>query len=167
MEDASKGGFLRGDNGLLVTVLENAPSTRAVTAPTTLQVQTYNWEYTPTTDMPYGRPINRECISVGVVLDEQSPSEAKGYFLNQNYPNPFASETRIEFNLPYPQEARLIFCDALGKVLHTVEGDYGAGKNAVAIRRESLPATQGGVLFYRLETATYTSNVLKMTLVDL
>lgn len=163
---AEKGGFFAGDNGLTVTVVEKDPKTREVSAPANIAVLPFNWEYTNTDHMPFGHPLNADCFSIGgVVSSSNEVTNHQGYTLYQNYPNPFADNTIIEFVLPSAQQARLVFCDVTGRVIHTIQGDYKAGQNAEKIERSVWP-TQGSVLFYRLETAEYTSPVLKMTVVD-
>lgn len=163
--DAKKGGFLTGSDGVVVTVLENDPATRETSAPTAVAALPFNWEYTNTEVQPYGHPLNSECFSVGAVSANHELTDKLGYALYQNYPNPFAGNTIIEFVLPTAQEARLVFCDVTGKVIHTIQGDYAAGQNAVKIERSTW-AAQSSMLFYRLETADHTSEVLKMTVLD-
>lgn len=163
--NTEKGGLFPGDNGVVVTVLENDPATRETSAPTKVSVVPFNWEYINTDQMPFGHPVNGQCISIGSTTANHDVADAQGYVLYQNYPNPFIDNTVIEFVLPKAQEARLVFCDVAGKVIHTIQGDYKAGQNAVKIERSAWPV-MGNILFYRLETADYTSGVLKMTVVD-
>ena len=164
---AQNGGFLPGSDGVVITVLENNPATPQVSAPANVSAQPFNWAYDNSEQKPYGKPLNQECFSVSAstTSDHEVFVGEKGYGLYQNYPNPFVDNTIIEFVLPGDEEARLIFSDVTGRVIHTVKGDYKTGRNAAKIERTGLPA-QGGVLFYRLETENYSSPALKMTIVE-
>jgi len=165
--DAQAGGFFPGDNGVVITVAENNPQSREVSGPARVNPVAFNWENLSATAMPYGRPLNSECLSIGGVstASHEVAVDEKGYALYQNYPNPFSSKTMIEFILPEALEAKLIFCDVTGRLVHQIEGDYKAGHNAVNVQRGAW-SVQGNVLFYRLETSDYTSEVRKMTLVN-
>lgn len=163
--NAAKGGFLPGSDGVVVTVLENNPATPQTSAPANITAVQYNWAYDSAEKMPYGKPVNQECFTVSSTTASHEVLDEKGYALYQNYPNPFVDNTVIEFVLPEAQEARLVFSDVAGRVIHTIEGDYKAGANAVKIVRTAWPV-QGSVLFYRLETDTYNSPALKMTVVE-
>ncbi len=168
-DKAQKGGFLPGGDGVVITVVENNPVTRQTTAPANVSTVPINWAYDDSAEsLPYGNPVNQECFSVGAstTANHEAVVGEKGYALYQNYPNPFVDNTMIEFVLPEAQEARLIFSDVTGKVIHMVQGDYKTGNNAVKIIRTELPV-QGGMLFYRLETGNYASPALKMTVIEL
>ena len=79
-----------------------------------------------------------------------SNSEAWGFDLYQNQPNPFKEETLIGFHLLEAGTARLSIYDVSGKVLKNIEGDYAKGYNEVSIMRSDLAAR--GVLYYQLGT---------------
>jgi hypothetical protein len=160
-----KQGFFPGSGGVVITLVDTDPTTREVSKPASVAVIPFNWELSGAESMPFGYPINQACVTVGSVSSIKDLAEGAGYALYQNYPNPFANSTVIEFVLPTAQEARLVFCDVSGKILHTIQGDYKAGYNAVKIERSAWPS-QGAMIFYRLETAEYTSKALKMTVVD-
>lgn len=166
-ETAQKGGFLPGSDGVVITVLENNPNTPQTSAPANVSAQPFNWGYDDANQMPFGKPLNQECFTIdaSTTADHEIFIGEKGYGLYQNYPNPFADNTMIEFVLPVTEEARLIFSDIMGRVIHTVKGDYKAGRNAIKIQRTVLPAHEG-VFFYRLETENYSSPALKMTVTE-
>lgn len=165
--NAQKGGFLPGSDGVVITVLENNPATPQTSAPANITALQYNWAYDSAEKMPYGKPVNQECFTVesSTTADHEIFVGEKGYGLYQNYPNPFANNTVIEFVLPAEEEARLIFSDIMGRVIHTVKGDYKAGRNTIKIERSVLPANEG-IFFYRLETENYSSAALKMTIAE-
>ncbi|MBK9335053.1 MAG: hypothetical protein IPM98_00130 [Lewinellaceae bacterium] len=160
-----KEGFLPGSNGVVVTLVERDPATRETTKPARVTGTAFNWESIETEAMPFGHPVNKTCVTLGSVTSLHEVTDARGYALYQNYPNPFADNTVIEFVLPESQRARLIFSDVTGKVIHTIQGDYKAGQNAVKIERSTWPV-QGAMLFYRLETTDFVSRALKMTVID-
>ncbi|MBY5957951.1 T9SS type A sorting domain-containing protein [Membranicola marinus] len=78
-----------------------------------------------------------------------------GFALYQNTPNPYAGQTVIGFKLPEASKATLSVYDVTGKVLKIVEGEYGEGYNEVKLTSSDLNAT--GVLYYQLDTKTYTA----------
>lgn len=158
--NAQEGGFFPGDNGVVITAVDENPISRQTTTPLSVSSVPFNWEYNANSGMPFGRPMNVECLTTGATTASQDVDE-NGYALFQNYPNPFVDNTVIEFVLPEAQEAKLIFSDVTGSIVNVIEGKYKAGKNLVKIDRHSWKA-QGNVLFYRLETSGYTSSVLKM-----
>ncbi len=160
--NAQEGGFFPGDNGVVITAVDENPVSRQTTTPVSVSSVPFNWEYNANTAMPFGRPLKAECLTVGSTTASQEPEvDEKGYALYQNYPNPFVDNTAIEFVLPEAREAKLIFSDVAGSIVNVIEGKYKAGQNTVKIDRHSWKA-QGNVLFYRLETADYTSRVFKM-----
>jgi flagellar hook assembly protein FlgD len=71
--------------------------------------------------------------------------------LDQNYPNPFASSTTIQFNLAEPGAVRLEIYDVIGrKVATLVDGSLSAGTHAVSWDGSSVP---NGIYFYTLTRA--------------
>ena len=159
-------GLFRGDNGVRLTLVEDKPYTREVSTPCVIQSLPFNWAYYQTDDeMPFGYVVEEQCFLVGEAVTATQEADEAGYVLHQNYPNPFNGETQIEFELPRSEEAILTFYDARGREIGTVQGDYPAGRNLLKIKQEDL-IPQGGVLFYRLRTAGFTSVALKMTAID-
>jgi hypothetical protein len=71
--------------------------------------------------------------------------------LHQNFPNPFAEQTSIRFQLPEAGPARLVVADALGRVLYSMQQEFEQGTNEVQINSAQLAAASG-TLYYRLET---------------
>ena len=70
------------------------------------------------------------------------------FVLNQNEPNPFATETLISFELPKSGEATITITDVTGKVVKIVEGDFVKGYNEITIKRSELDAA--GLYYYTL-----------------
>ena len=116
--------------------------------------------------MPFGDIVKNECISIAelTALEDFAKTDADGYALYQNEPNPFDGKTRIKFVLPYAQEASLIFYDVDGSIKEELKGFYEAGKNQVEIQQKAW-MVESNVIYYRLKTDKYTSKTRTMTLV--
>ena len=167
-ESDSKSGFLRGSQGLVITLVEDNPTTREESAPTLVKGVPFNWKYSGFTGMPYGNPIPETGVDLkGSTAPLQGPVKRilLTHSLGQNHPNPFAETTQINFSLPEAKEARLTFYDVSGRVLHVLEGEYAAGQNSVTIDRKDL-VDPSATAFYRLQTKDYTSELRKMTLIN-
>jgi hypothetical protein len=96
------------------------------------------------------------------VNDVVLQSNATGYTLMQNTPNPFAGETNIAFSLPTQGEATLTVYDITGKVAYTSTQDYSAGVHSVTINSQDLGSE--GVWFYRLNSGKF-SATKKLTVI--
>jgi hypothetical protein len=160
------GGFLPGSAGLVITVAETNRATRYVSAPTIPSAVPFNWEYSAESGLPYGKVVSTECITIGDLTstEEQDKTDAKGYALFQNQPNPFDGRTIIEFILPYAQHATLVLYDVDGKVKEEIEGDYETGRNQIELKQKSW-MVESNVIYYRLHTDKYTSKTMTMSLV--
>ena len=60
-QEPDNGGFLVGDDGVVMTIVAPPPS---MSAPVTENVLQYNWQYTGPGTPPYGEPIEQVCISI-------------------------------------------------------------------------------------------------------
>lgn len=58
-QDPSEGGYLVGDDGVIITVVNSDPNLDS--APAQEEVYHYNWTYTGSGDAPYGEPIPMVC----------------------------------------------------------------------------------------------------------
>ncbi|MBK8490771.1 MAG: HYR domain-containing protein [Saprospirales bacterium] len=104
---------------------------------------------------------NSELLDVNLMFNG---TEATGFALYQNVPNPFKGETVIGFTLPEASTATLTVMDVSGKVLATVAGEYAKGYNEVRLGSgETSFAT--GVLYYQLDTPTH-SATKKMVIIE-
>ncbi|MBK7410627.1 MAG: T9SS type A sorting domain-containing protein [Saprospirales bacterium] len=100
-------------------------------------------------------------MSIGMTFNG---TDATGFALYQNVPNPFKGETVIGFTLPEASTATLTVMDVSGKVLATVAGEYAKGYNEVRLGSgETSFAT--GVLYYQLDTPTH-SATKKMVIIE-
>lgn len=85
------------------------------------------------------------------------------YYLSQNYPNPFASYTKIVYDLPKDDYVKIRVFDILGREIALITDEFkSAGKNYLAFFNGNL--FPSGVYFYRIETSSYT-NTKKMVLI--
>lgn len=72
------------------------------------------------------------------------------YFLGQNYPNPFSTETSILFQLPEKSYVSLKVYDIFGKKIIELAGkEFAVGKSAIKIKAADIGT---GYYFYVLET---------------
>ncbi len=75
--------------------------------------------------------------------------------LAQNKPNPFVSQTTIEFTLPEAMKASVTVYDVTGKVLKVYNDSFDKGSNVLSLDLETLDAS--GVLYYRLDAGEFTA----------
>ncbi|MEO6132406.1 MAG: hypothetical protein ABIQ02_11195 [Saprospiraceae bacterium] len=161
---ADNGGFLTGDDGLIITVLENDPTTPEVSAPSHVIGTFFNWEPNPNNEMPYGKPVSNNCLTIAELVGTHDIND-KGFALFQNEPNPFNRSTVIQFVVPSAAHVALKFYDASGKEIDEISGDYKEGRNVINLNR--LPwMEEAKVIFYRMETDGFRSNTLKMVLIN-
>jgi len=85
------------------------------------------------------------------------PSE---FSLHNNFPNPFNSSTKIEYQLPIQDMVTLTIYNALGQKIHTlVNATQEAGKHFTIFDAAGLAS---GVYYYNLKTAGGLSKINKM-----
>lgn len=95
-------------------------------------------------------------------LTNHTVSQAEGYFLSDNFPNPFNPSTTIKFGIPVNSFVILKIYNSIGKEVETIlnnrllSGIYSFKWNASGY--------SSGVYFYKLETNQF-SNVKKMILI--
>ncbi|MBK8490769.1 MAG: T9SS type A sorting domain-containing protein [Saprospirales bacterium] len=105
---------------------------------------------------------NSELLDVNLMFNG---TEATGFALYQNVPNPFKGETVIGFTLPEASTATLTVMDVSGKVLATVAGEYAKGYNEVRLGSGERFFAPTGVLYYQLDTPTH-SATKKMVIIE-
>ncbi len=87
------------------------------------------------------------------VLFEHLALPEAGYFLEQNYPNPYDSKTSIRFILPQDEQVRLSVYDQLGKLIAVPVDEYrAAGEHSVVFDAAKLPV---GIYHYTIEAGEF------------
>lgn len=106
--------------------------------------QAKRWEYGRPGDALVESPLYGD-IRTFRAMDVNVPAT----ILEQNFPNPFAGETTLEFSVQKPAHARLDVFDLLGRRVETVvDQHYSGGAYQVRWNGESLPR---GVYFVRMQ----------------
>lgn len=75
-------------------------------------------------------------------------SGANGMALEQNYPNPFDQNTRIDFSIPTSGTVRFFVMDVMGRLVYQSESEYSEGSHSINFS-ETLLST--GVYYYGIE----------------
>ncbi|MEO6190621.1 MAG: cohesin domain-containing protein [Saprospiraceae bacterium] len=90
-----------------------------------------------------------------LVLNFRSSEEktTNGFYLYQNQPNPFNTQTLISFVLPQDEMASLKVYDVNGKLLKEFSKIFKAGYNTIQLDKRDV--VNGGILYYKLETSTH------------
>ncbi|MFW5973700.1 MAG: CotH kinase family protein, partial [Bacteroidota bacterium] len=82
---------------------------------------------------------------------DASPTD--GFFLGQNYPNPFSAVTHLNFRLPVPSHATVSVFNGTGQRIETlIDKKMPGGEHEIRWDASSRPS---GVYFYRLETERF------------
>jgi hypothetical protein len=89
--------------------------------------------------------------------------ESEGLMLFQNKPNPFASETMVEFTLPEDMDVTFKIFNGGGSMIYKDTRRYSAGLNAFKLG-EQLKENRG-MLFLKMETAEF-SDIKRMIRID-
>jgi len=119
-------------------------------------------EMTITSDATNAEAYDADLTILEVVLGTE-PETSSEFVLGQNEPNPFETQTVIEFNLPQAGNATLTVMDVTGKIITTKEGTYAKGLNAITIQKADLETS--GVLYYQLDSGEFTAT-RKMIVVE-
>lgn len=92
-------------------------------------------------------------LSQGAPIPEQPPQQ---FNLLQNYPNPFAGRTTIQYWLKNPEFVSLDIFNLTGQKIGTLVNSYHAAqKHEIDFNAENLPA---GLYFYRLHGQTFSQS---------
>ncbi len=104
-------------------------------------------------------PIDLIITTTGVNDDLAVPLQ---YSLEQNWPNPFNSTSRISYSLREPGLTRLTIYDIMGREVQTlIDQQQASGQYQLVIDGKNLPA---GLYFYRLQSGSF-HQVRKMLLI--
>ena len=96
-------------------------------------------------------------ISIGLINQDGTES-----YLSQNEPNPWRTETYINFGLEKESNATITIFDINGETIYSESGFYKSGRIRLLASELGLNA---GVLFYKLETDEF-SKTRKMILIE-
>ena len=83
--------------------------------------------------------------NIGLIIDQ---SEIGEIILHQNDPNPFATSTKIRFELPESATATMVIFDMTGKELQRYEGQYDKGIHTLEMHNDELETA--GLYYYQL-----------------
>jgi hypothetical protein len=94
-----------------------------------------------------------------------STTEANGYLLMQNEPNPFADNTRISFSMPIEDAVTISIYDIFGKKVTEFNGTYSAGIHTIIWNGSDANGNRlsVGTYYYRMQSGKFVS-VKKMIL---
>jgi hypothetical protein len=115
-----------------------------------------------TSDATSAEAYDNDLTILEVVLGTE-PETSSEFVLGQNEPNPFETQTVIEFNLPQAGNATLTVMDVTGKIITKKEGTYAKGLNTVTLQKSDIGIS--GVLYYQLDSGEFTATK-KMIIVD-
>jgi hypothetical protein len=123
-----------------------------LTAPGTAQTVTL-YATGMSTQSTYNFAPNKSIVVTNITdIDAQSTARDKGFFLAQNYPNPFATHTTLGYTLGKPGFVRLAVYDVDGAERAVLqEGLQNAGEHQFSWDGSSLPA---GIYLCRLSCAS-------------
>lgn len=65
-QDPANGGFLSGDDGVVVTIVDPDPNNESL--PANEAVEQFNWQYTGSGTPPYGQPVEVVCNNINCAL---------------------------------------------------------------------------------------------------
>jgi len=91
-----------------------------------------------------------------------SQNAETGFNLDQNFPNPFETQTMIGFVLPEAMEATISIYDVTGRLIRSMQGTFSKGHNDVQFKTGDL--SHGGILYYRLTAGKYVATRKMMVL---
>jgi len=93
---------------------------------------------------------------------EEHPAQPTAFNLEQNFPNPFNSETKISYSLALPAQVQLTVCNMFGQQVALLdEGFKPAGCFSADFTGDGLPS---GIYYYRLQCGDR-HETRKMTLI--
>jgi hypothetical protein len=90
-------------------------------------------------------------------------AETFGIIFGQNKPNPFLSETTVEFSLPEAMEVTFKVFAGSGKMIHKTTNNYTEGSNTLKLGEQL--GEYRGLLFLKMETAEF-SEVKRMIRIE-
>ncbi|MEJ5304328.1 MAG: T9SS type A sorting domain-containing protein [Ignavibacteria bacterium] len=94
-------------------------------------------------------------VNINQLLDVERETQTKmikNFYLAQNFPNPFNSQTNIEFEIPEDDFVRLEIFNLLGQKIKTLVNDYlKKGHYQTVFNADKLPS---GIYIYKLQSSS-------------
>jgi uncharacterized cupredoxin-like copper-binding protein len=151
--DPASGSIAPGDSEELVVTVNTEG----------MEEGTYNYELLIQTNDP-DNPVL--FVEVTVVVGEVSSDDGATpivFDLKQNYPNPFANTTTIEYQLPQAEQVTITVFDLTGRRVATLVDDHvEAGTHSVVWQANGLAS---GVYLYRIQAGSF-SKTLRTAVVN-
>jgi hypothetical protein len=97
-------------------------------------------------------------VTTDVAAEEEETKVPASFSLSQNHPNPFNSETAIEYSLPEETQVKIAIYNILGQKVKTLlDGKETAGHKRVIWdgENEKGKSVSSGIYFYRMETEEF------------
>ncbi len=92
-----------------------------------------------------------------LILSSTDTQFPEGYGLEPNYPNPFISETKLDFNLPFNSDLKIIIRDVTGRIVEEIDlVDQAPGQQT--FRLETIDWSSG-IYIATLETEQYYNSI--------
>ncbi len=113
-----------------------------------------------TSEVTTAEAYDADLSVLNVVLGENAEA---AFALEQNEPNPFSTQTTVEFSLPTAGTATLTVMDVTGKMVKQITGTYAKGVNSIVLTKAELATS--GVLYYQLESGDF-SATKKMIIIE-
>lgn len=98
--------------------------------------------------------INNTMMDLAIDFGMETAGKSD-FKLRQNSPNPFRTQTTINYQLPEAAEVTLTISDATGQTLQVRRAPGLKGNNTLTLQRKDLPA---GVLIYTVTTDNFTAS---------
>ena len=120
---------------------------------------TYFWQVRATGECATGDWSDIWQFETGASVPEAITAiKEEGYYLGQNYPNPFMETTTIQFRLPVDGQVEVEFMDLQGKLVESLTGYYPAGAHTLEV--DLSGKVHAGVYLYRMRTLSFTDTKL-------
>jgi hypothetical protein len=101
-----------------------------------------------------------EAMDIGLRFED---AETIGIIFGQNKPNPFLSETTVEFNLPEAMAVTFKVFNGNGKLIYKTTNNYSGGSNSLKLGEQL--GEYRGILFLKMEAAEF-SEVKRMIRIE-
>jgi hypothetical protein len=105
--------------------------------------------------------VHSQSVSSRTYFENNDLSKPIEFVLKQNYPNPFNPSTKINYDLPKPENVKIEVYNTLGQRIETLlNKSMPAGYHEIDFKAHNLPSA---IYFYRIQAGEF-QNVKKMIL---